>query len=107
MKSNIRNNFCNPSGLHNIMKFCENCSMAELSKEDIIFKNKMAQRIETLRLKTGLTQSKFAEKHDIERQTISRWESQRTKRGVTIHTVRKFCNMINISLSDFFDSSEF
>ncbi|MBF4487752.1 helix-turn-helix transcriptional regulator [Flavobacterium sp. CSZ] len=81
--------------------------MAELSKEDIIFKNKIARRIKTLRLLTGLNQTKFAEKHDIERQTISRWESQKTKRGVSIHTVRKFCKMINISLSDFFDSSEF
>lgn len=89
------------------MKFCQNCGMAELSKEDIIFKNKIARRIKTLRLLTGLNQTKFAEKHDIERQTISRWESQKTKRGVSIHTVRKFCIMINISLSVFFDSSEF
>jgi DNA-binding XRE family transcriptional regulator len=81
--------------------------MAELSKEDIIFKNKIAQRIETLRLQTGLNQTKFAERHDIERQTINRWESQITKRGVNIHTVRKFCKMINISLSNFFDSDEF
>lgn len=81
--------------------------MAELSKEDIIFKNKIAQRIETLRLETGLNQTKFAEEHDIERQTINRWESQITKRGVNIHTVRKFCKMIDISLSKFFDSDEF
>lgn len=81
--------------------------MAELSKEDIIFKNKIAQRIESLRLKTGLNQTKFAEKHDIERQTISRWESQKTKRGVSIHTVRKFCEMINITLKVFFDDPTF
>lgn len=81
--------------------------MAQLSTEDIIFKNKIAQRIETLRLQTGMNQTKFAEKHDIERQTISRWESQKTKRGVSIHTVRKFCKMLNITLSDFFDFSEF
>lgn len=81
--------------------------MAELTKEDIIFKNKIARRIKTLRLQTDLNQTKFAEKHDVERQTISRWESQKTKRGVSIHTVRKFCEMIDISLSDFFDSLEF
>ena len=76
--------------------------MAELEKEDIILKNKIADRIQSLRIKTGLSQSEFAQKHDIDRQIVNRWESN-NKRGITIYTINKFCNMIGISLKDFFD----
>ena len=76
--------------------------MAELEKEDIILKNKIAERIQSLRIKTGLSQSEFAQKHDIDRQIVNRWESS-NKRGITISTINKFCNMIGISLKDFFD----
>jgi len=76
--------------------------MAELEKEDIILKNKIAERIQSLRIKTGLSQSEFAQKHDIDRQIVNRWESS-NKRGITIYTINKFCNMIGISLKDFFD----
>ena len=77
--------------------------MAELDKEDIILKIKIAERIQLLRIKTGLSQSEFAQKHDIDRQIINRWESNNNKRGVTIYTIKKFCNMLNITLKDFFD----
>ncbi len=77
--------------------------MAELDKEDIVLKNKIAERIQLLRIKTGLSQSEFAQKHDIDRQIINRWESNNNKRGVTIYTIKKFCNMLNITLKDFFD----
>ena len=60
--------------------------MAELDKEDIILKNKIAERIQVLRTKTGLSHSEFAKKHEIDRQILN-----------------KFCKMINISLQDFFD----
>ncbi len=81
--------------------------MAELSKDDIVLKDKIAQRIEDLRLKTGLTQSEFAKEHGIDRQALSRWESKKNKRGVTIYTIQRFCNMIGITLKDFFDYSSF
>lgn len=77
--------------------------MAELDKDDIVLKNKIAERIQLLRIKTGLSQSEFAQKHDIDRQIINRWESNNNKRGVTIYTIQKFCKMLNISLKDFFD----
>lgn len=77
--------------------------MAELDKEDIILKNKIADRIQSLRIETGLSQSEFAQKHDIDRQIINRWESNTNKRGITIYTINKFCKMIGISLKDFFD----
>lgn len=77
--------------------------MAELSEEDILLKNKIAERISYLRKKTGLSQSEFAKKHEIDRQIINRWESKNNKRGITIYTISKFCSLIGISLKDFFD----
>lgn len=77
--------------------------MAELTKEDTVLKNKIAKRIVFLREKTGLTQSDFAKNHDIDRQILNRWESTNNKRGVTIYTIQKFCNMLGITLKDFFD----
>ena len=81
--------------------------MAELTKEDIILKIKIAERIQFLRLKTGLSQTDFAEKYHIDRQIINRWESLKNKRGVTIYTIQKFCTMLNITLKDFFDDETF
>jgi transcriptional regulator with XRE-family HTH domain len=77
--------------------------MAELTKEDTILQKKISERIEFLRMKTGLSQSDFAKKYDIDRQIINRWESTKNKRGVTIYSIQKFCLMINITLKDFFD----
>lgn len=77
--------------------------MGKLAKEDIILKDKIAERISFFRLKTGLSQSEFAKKFDIDRQILSRWESKNNSRGVTIYTIQKFCNMIGITLSEFFD----
>ena len=77
--------------------------MAGLEKEDIILKNKIAQRVKYLREQTGLSQSDFAKKYDIDRQIINRWESKKNKRGITIYTIQKFSNMLGITLKDFFD----
>lgn len=77
--------------------------MAELEKDDIILKNQISERIQYLRIKSGLTQTEFAKKHEIDRQILNRWESTTNKRGVTIYTIRKFCKMAGISLKEFFD----
>lgn len=77
--------------------------MAELSRDDIDLKNKIADRIKFLRMKTGLSQSDFARRHDIDRQILNRWESKNNKRGVTIYTISRFCKMVNMTLKDFFD----
>ncbi len=81
--------------------------MAELTKEDTILQKKISERIEFLRINTGLSQSDFAKKHDIDRQVINRWESTKNKRGVTIYSINKFCIMINITIKDFFDGDTF
>lgn len=77
--------------------------MGKLAKEDLILKSKIAERIKFFRFRTGLSQSEFAKKFDIDRQILSRWESKNNLRGVTIYTIQKFCNMIGITLSEFFD----
>ncbi|WP_269235005.1 helix-turn-helix domain-containing protein [Flavobacterium flavigenum] len=81
--------------------------MAELTKEDTILQKKIAERIQFLRLKTGLSQTDFAQKNHIDRQVINRWESIKNKRGVTIYSIQKFCKMLDITLKDFFDDEEF
>jgi ribosome-binding protein aMBF1 (putative translation factor) len=46
--------------------------MAERTNEDIILKDKIADRIEFYRLKSGLSQADFAKAHNIDRQIIHR-----------------------------------
>ncbi len=91
--------------------------MAELTQENIILANKIATRIKELREeKTGSVQMDFVRKYNVEKQTINRWESQikvdkktgkKTGRGVTIYTVKEFCNLIGITLMDFFNDDLF
>lgn len=78
--------------------------MAELSKHDEMLKASIAQRIKTLREKTNLSQSEFARDHLIDRQTLNRWENGR---GVTIYTIAKFCQFMEISIAEFFSDDEF
>ncbi len=77
--------------------------MGRLTKEDTILKNKITERTKFLRVKTGLSPSEFAKAHDIDRQILSRWESKDNQRGITIYTISKFCNMLGVTLKDFFD----
>ncbi|WP_421801283.1 helix-turn-helix transcriptional regulator [Flagellimonas sp.] len=81
--------------------------MGKLKPEDIALNNKIAQRIKELRIKADPNQKRFAENNDLERQTLNRWESVNDKRGVSIHTIRRFCSMVNISLKEFFASDAF
>ena len=77
--------------------------MAKLKPEDIAFNKKIALRIKELRVKVNSNQSKFAEAHFIDRQIISRWENPNDNRGISIHTIRRFCNLVDITLKEFFD----
>jgi|TARA_E500000318_G_scaffold111893_1_gene132427 DNA-binding XRE family transcriptional regulator len=81
--------------------------MGKLKPEDIALNNKIARRIKELRIKADPNQKRFAENNDLERQTLNRWESVNDNRGVSIHTISKFCRMVNISLKEFFASDIF
>lgn len=96
-----------PFGLHNFKIFFRGCSMAKLKPEDVLLNERISQRIKELRTAQNSNQSEFAQSHCIDRQTLHRWENGGEKRGVSIHTVQKFCGMIGISLKDFFDSPLF
>jgi transcriptional regulator with XRE-family HTH domain len=89
------------------MENSQNCSMAELTEQDTILLKRIAERIQFLRLKTGLSQTDFAKKHHIDRQVINRWESIKNKRGVTVYSIQKFCKMLDMTLKDFFDDESF
>lgn len=78
--------------------------MAALSKQDEILKIRISQRIKELREATGLTQSQFSSKHLIDRQTLSRWENGR---GVTVYTIKRFSEMLSLTLVDFFNHPSF
>ncbi len=77
--------------------------MSKLTEEDIALKKNIAKRIKFLRTKTGLSQSDFAKKYDLDRQILNRWESNNNQRGITIYTINKFCKLIGITLKEFFD----
>jgi hypothetical protein len=91
--------------------------MAELSEENIVLANKIAQRIKFLRKKfCGPKQADFIRKYNIEKQLISRWENPikidpktgiKKGRGITIYSVNTFCSTIGISLKEFFDDEIF
>lgn len=78
--------------------------MPNLDPDDMLFKQRLAQRIAELRSKTGKRSAVFAKENSSDRQTQHRIEKGR---GVTIYTIRKFCRSLNISLSEFFDSPLF
>ncbi len=81
--------------------------MTEGAKQKKDLNDKISKRIKSLREKVEPIQSKFADNNMLDRQIISRWESTTDKRGLSIHTISKFCKMINISLQDFFDDELF
>lgn len=81
--------------------------MGKLNEDDIILNQKIALRVKNLRYEIESNQSKFAKQHGIDRQMLSRWENANDKRGISIHTIRRFCKIINMSLKDFFDDELF
>lgn len=81
--------------------------MSKLNNEDIDLRNQITQRLINLRESTGLSQSDFAKLHDLDRQQVNRWESFESERGVTIYTIKRFCNLLKITLQDFFNDPLF
>lgn len=81
--------------------------MAKAGKTEKKLNEKISLRIKELRENIQPIQAQFAKEHLIDRQLLSRWENTNDDRGITIHTIQKFCKMINISLSEFFDSKLF
>lgn len=81
--------------------------MAKTGSEEKKLNEKVSLRIRELREKIEPIQSKFAKDHFIDRQLLSRWENVNDDRGISVHTILKFCKMIDISLQEFFDDELF
>ncbi len=81
--------------------------MARKETDEFQLNQQIASRIRELRIKCEPIQAKFAKENLLDRQLLSRWESTTDERGVSIHTIKRFCNMIGISLADFFDDELF
>jgi transcriptional regulator with XRE-family HTH domain len=75
-----------------------------LDKIDIELRDKIAARIKELRESSGKSQTEFALELGVDKQTLHRLESGR---GATIYSINKFCKVIGITLSEFFDSVVF
>jgi len=65
----------------------------------------VGKRIKELREKTGLSQEKFALECGLDRTYINSLEHGR--RNITLESLKKILDILNISFKDFFDSSIF
>jgi transcriptional regulator with XRE-family HTH domain len=81
--------------------------MSKAKKEDLIFNKKVARRLKELRVNSNPIQSQFAKENLVDRQLLNRWENENNERGISIHTIRRFCKMIDIPLKKFFDDKIF
>lgn len=84
-----------------------NCCMAKHTEIDIELKNNIKRRINNLLEDKGLKQNDFATLSLKDRQAINRWTNLNNDRGVSIYTIAQFCNVLNITLKDFFDDPLF
>lgn len=66
-----------------------------------LYTKKIANRIRELRKEAGLIQEKVAEDAGIDYKFFQRVESG--TRNITLKTLIKICNALNIKLKDFFD----
>lgn len=65
----------------------------------------VGKRIKELRKKAGLSQEKLARKIAVDRTFISKIESG--KINLTIHSLSGICKGLNVTLSEFFNTSSF
>jgi len=68
-------------------------------------KNKVGQRITQLRKAKNLSQEKFSYEAEMERTYLTHIEKGR--KNISLSTLEKILNALNISLKDFFDSKDF
>lgn len=69
-----------------------------------LISQKISERIRELRKKSGLTQEKLAELAGIDYKFLQRIEGG--DRNITLKTLVKICDSLDISMKDFFDFKE-
>lgn len=81
--------------------------MAKLRPEDIILREKIKQRLASLREDKGGSKSDLSKNIDIDRQNFQPWEKKDADRGISIYSLNRVCKALGISLSDFFNDPIF
>lgn len=81
--------------------------MPKLTAKNITLRNSIKKRVNELIDIYNLRKIDLANNALKDRQAINRWTNLNEERGISIYTVEEFCDLINISLSDFFDSPIF
>lgn len=66
--------------------------------------NKVGDKIYNLRKEKKLSQEELAEKLNVARPTISRWENNAVQ--PTMENIKSLCEMFNVAISYFFDNEE-
>lgn len=81
--------------------------MARLRPEDIIFRDKLKQRLANIREGKGGTKSDLSKNIEVDRQNFQPWEDKDAARGISIYSLNRVCKALGISLSDFFNDPIF
>ncbi|MCL1665788.1 XRE family transcriptional regulator [Elizabethkingia ursingii] len=81
--------------------------MPRLTAKNIILRNNIKKRINELISSYDIRKVDLANNALKDRQAINRWTNINEDRGISIYTVEEFCDIMNISLSQFFDSPIF
>lgn len=81
--------------------------MPKLTTKSIVLKNNIKIRINELLETKNLRQVDLAAYSLKDRQAINRWTNINIERGISVYTIEDFCDILNISLSEFFDSPIF
>jgi len=72
-----------------------------LRNNDVYKLRKIAARIKELRKNSALTQEQLAEKANIDYKFFQKIENG--TRNITVNTLIRICDSLNVSLKDFFD----
>ncbi len=72
-----------------------------MRNNDLYKLRKIATRIKELRKSSALTQEQLAEKANIDYKFFQKIETG--KRNITVNTLIRICNSLNVTLKDFFN----
>jgi DNA-binding XRE family transcriptional regulator len=81
--------------------------MGNLRAEDIILRDQIKLRLRELRENKSQNKSNLAKDVEIDRQNFQAWEKLDIKRGMSIYSIGRVCNVLGITLKEFFDSDIF
>ena len=81
--------------------------MPKLTEKNISLRNNIKKRINELIDIRDIRKIDLATNALKDRQAINRWTNMNEERGISIYTIEEFCNLMNIPLSEFFDSPLF